>query len=792
MREGKGILSGGVNRRTFLKATGALGAALAIEASPKDLLRLAEGAASAAPAEVKIIPTWCHGCAASATNCAVLCQVQDGKLVRIEGNPEAGNNWGLGCTSLCAKAHTAMQYEYSPDRLTYPMKRVGEKGEGKFQRISWDEALDTIAAKLKEAKEKYGPETFCYLVSEFSPVRDTLGRRFLNVYGSPNYSWSALCGPRFVAATATIGFSSEAPDDWNNCRLIVNWGSNCENSKVNRSEAIGLIEALEKGVQMIDIRPMLDPMASKADTWLPIRPGTDCALALAILNVIIGEKRYDAQFVSDWCYGFDKLAEHVKQYPPQWAAPITGLAADQITQLARQMATTKPMCIKTGNGIGDQQNDGSSAMSAICLIEAITGNLDVPGGNYAGTNLPNLIPTRNLRVETLLEKAPPDFYDKLLAPGSPRWLQKLTNIFSPAAYYMPNSAGYKVLQCVLTGKPYTPRVLGVMETSVLSQQRNPERNAAAALKKVDFTFVMDLYWSPVVDYADIVLPASSLYEQSHNFGTKNRPDGTWIGMRNKVVEPLFDTRSDFQFWLDLAVKMGYGKDFWNGDMDACLRYQLEPSGIKLEDLRNSPRGVLVKRTPPAPAPQYKRYAQLFRLLPHGKVQCYNELIGGKPNCDETGTLPYFPTYQGPPEGIAQTPELVKDYPLIFSDVHAYRLTQHSSYPNLPYLRELQPYPWVKINPATAKKYGINDGDWMKIESPHGWVKMVAEYFEGIAPEVLMTRRGWWQGCPELNLPGYSVLNGGAEPNVLYSGDARLADPLACQMAKQTLVRISKA
>jgi thiosulfate reductase / polysulfide reductase chain A len=125
-------------------------------------------------------------------------------------------------------------------------------------------------------------------------------------------------------------------------------------------------------------------------------------------------------------------------------------------------------------------------------------------------------------------------------------------------------------------------------------------------------------------------------------------------------------------------------------------------------------------------------------------------------------------------------------------VHAHRLSQHSSYYNLPYLRELQPRPWVKINPATAKEYGINDGDWMKIESPHGWVKMVAEYFEGIAPDVLMTRRGWWQACEELGLPGYSVFNGGAEPNVLYSGDVKQFDPLVSQMAKQTLVKISKA
>lgn len=779
-----------LSRRAFLKSTAALGAAATVVGGHGRLLRESRALADSGQ-EAQIIPTWCHGCAASALNCAVLCHVVDGKFVRIEGNPEAGNRGVRGSTSLCAKAHTAIQYQYSPNRLTYPMKRTGEKGEGKFTRISWDEAMETIVAKLKEAKEKYGPESYCHMVSEFYPPRDQVARRFLNIYGSPNYSECALChGPRYLAATCTIGFCSEAPDDWSASKLIVNWGSNCENSGVNQGGPNGLLDALANGVKMIDIRPMMDPMASKADQWVPIRPGTDCALALAILHVIIGENLYDFEFVSEWCHGFDKLAEYVAQYSPEWAAPITGIEAEQIAQLARTMATTKPMVIKTGNGVGDQQNDGTSAMMAIVLIEAITGNLDVPGGNFGGYNMPTMIPTRSFFVETLLDRLPADAYDKLLAPSYARDLQKLPQNVSPVGFHTPQSASYKVLKALLTGKPYVPRVLSAQQTSVLSQLRNPEQQAEA-LKKADFFFVMDQYWSPAVDYADIVLPASSLYEQSHNLGTKNGPDGTWIGIRNKVVEPLGESRSDWQFWLDLAVMMGYEEDFWGGEMDNCLREQLEPSGISLEELRESPRGIFVERTEPLPPKEYRRYAQLFANLPHGKVQCYNEVIGGKLDADEKNTLPYLPEYKGPPEGISQTPELVEEYPLIMSDVHAYRLDQHSSYTGLPYLRELQPYPWVKINPATAQKYGIGNGDWIKVESPHGWVKMVAEYFEGIAPDVLMSKRGWWQKCDELGLPGHSYLNGGSEVNVLYNGDDTLFDGCSSQMAKQTLVRISK-
>jgi thiosulfate reductase/polysulfide reductase chain A len=735
----------------------------------------------------KIIPTFCHGCGAANPRCAVLCHVNDGRFVRVEGNPEAFNNWGLGSTSLCAKGNTGMQYVYARDRLKYPLKRVGEKGEGKFQRITWDEALDTIAFKLKEARQKYGAESFGILSPELWRVLVTVGRRFLNVYGSPNYLHSAICAtPRRAAATVTIGFSAWAPDNFINSKLIVNWGANPENSSPNQGQPYAILDALEKGARLIDIRPMLDPLGSKADIWLPIRPGTDCALALAILHVIIGEKIYDARFVADWCYGFDKLAAHVRQFSPEWAGPITGIPAAKIRDVARMMATIKPMYLKAGNGIGDQATDGTATIMATSLISAITGNLDVPGGYYDGVLPagPSLIKVN--RISTLSEKAPPDLVNKLVAPEAPLWYQK------PGYWESgPTSAYYKGLMSILTGKPYPLRVVQASCTNPLSATRNP-RQVAEALKKLDFFFVMDVCRAPHTDYADIVLPACTDYEHSHQIEVRNRREGTWIGIYNKVVEPPGECRSDWQFFLDLAVKMGYGADFWNGDMDACLREQLAPSGITLENLRKSPRGIFIKRTAPPPEPEYRRYAALFQKLPHGKVQCYNEFIGGKDNNEKSGKLPYLPTYIGPPEGLAQTPELARDYPLILSDVHAHRLSQHSFFEDIPYLREIRPYPWIWINPATARRYGISDGDWVKVESPHGWCRFQARYFEGISPEVLMTKRGWWQSCAELGAPGYLAFDGGSEVNNLYNADPARFDKFFSQMPKQTLVRISKA
>ena len=389
------------------------------------------------------------------------------------------------------------------------------------------------------------------------------------------------------------------------------------------------------------------------------------------------------------------------------------------------------------------------------------------------------------RVSTLPEKAPPDMVDKLVAPESPIWYQKSGNWDGG-----PTSAYYKGLMSVLTGKPYPIRVLNASCSNPLSATRNPQK-VAEALKKLELLFVMDVNWASHVNYADIVLPACTDYERDDQIEVRNRREGTWIGTYNKIAEPLGESRSDWQFYLDLAVRMGYGADFWNGNMEALLNEQLAPSGITLEELRKSPRGIFIKRTSPLPEPEYRRYTAIFKNLPHGKVQCYNEFIGGKNNNKNNGKLPYLPTYKGPPEGIAQTPEMTGEYPLILSDVHAHFLSQHSYLHDIPYLRELQPYPWIRINPTTAQKYGVGNGDWVKVESCHGWSKFKAEYFEGIAPDVLMTKRGWWQSCQELDLPGYTVFDGGSEVNNLYNSDEKYFDKFYSQMPKQTLVKINK-
>ena len=427
-----------ISRRGFLAGSAALGA-LAVTAgmSAAPLVAHAEDPSTGTTPVKKHV--WCQMCGLAETYCGTLCTVEDGKFTHVEGNPLAGNNSGHGGRTLCAKGNSAPQLVYEPTRILYPMKLVGEKGSGEFERISWDEALDIIAENLKKYREEYGPETFFILSGQSCECVDVLGMRLLNLYGSPNWCHNGICwDQRETTKACTIGKASTFPGQIDKTKLLVTWGTNKENTGVNqtRGKNYDRIRASERGMVTIDIRPMLNTMGAHSDIWVPVRPGTDGALALAILNVIIGEDLYDHDFTDNWCNGFDKLAEHVKQFPPSWASEITGIPEEQIFQIARMMGTMKPMALMDGNGFGDQTNDGTWTAVSIFLIQAITGNLDVPGGNGAAlvgpapmfelSDMGWFLPSMHKfdRLEETEEDKKNGWLpgvSKLLAPEFPRW-----------------------------------------------------------------------------------------------------------------------------------------------------------------------------------------------------------------------------------------------------------------------------------------------------------------------------------------------------------------------------------
>jgi anaerobic selenocysteine-containing dehydrogenase len=716
--------------------------------------------------EEKVIPTFCAMCGPS-MGCGIYAIVRGGRFVGVEGMPEAPTNQGR----LCPKAYAAPQWVYSQQRLKHPLKRVGQRGEGKFQRIGWDEALDIIASKLTQQKEKFGPESLGIL----SPARRTYSNylfRFLVAHGSPNYGHSGICAmQKGFSFHYTLG-STPFPDLVRS-NLIVIWGKQPAFSGAPIGHLKTILDAQARGAKIVAIKPSMEPDAALADVWVPIRPGTDAALALAMLNVVINENLYDADFCSRWTYGFDQLKAHVQQYTPQWAARITGLPVEQIEQVARLYATTKPACIYHGNGF-EHAPSCSDAIRAVAILMAISGNLDRPGGDVfpVGSTMPAP------RSVHLRERYTQEWVDKLVGPEFPRPFQPFVEGTT--------SAYYRLFESVLTKKPYPLKTIIAPGTQPTVSTRG-SKNVAEALKKVDFFVVIDVMRTVEMDYADVVVPVATMYECDHPFEAR---DG-WIMARNQVIEPLGDYESDYKFWLDLGVKMGYGADFWDGDIEACMNYQLEPFGMTLEELRRHPTGIVYDEKPMI----YEKYAQVFsrlstRLskapyLPQGKVALYNTTF------EEHGFSP-LPEWREPPESPTATPELLVKYPLILSDYHTSKTYNASWLRNVPYLREILPYPTLQIHPDTARAREINDGDWVLVGSPHGTMRMKAEIYPGMRPDTVMALHGWWQGCEELGLSGYPPLDGGANTNNMYSVDpAKAYDPLVTAMSSQTLVQVSK-
>jgi anaerobic selenocysteine-containing dehydrogenase len=714
----------------------------------------------------KIIPTFCAMCGPS-MGCGIYALVREGRFVGVEGMQEAPANQGR----LCPKAYAAPQWVYSPQRLKHPLKRVGQRGEGKFQRIGWDEALDLIADQLAQQKEKFGPESLGIL----SPARRTYSDylfRFLIAHGSPNYGHSGICAQQ-KGFTFRYTLGSAPIPDLARSNLIVIWGKQPAFSGAPMGDLKAILDAQVRGAKIVSIKPSMEPDVALADVWVPIRPGTDAALALAMLHVVIHENLYDADFVSRWTYGFEQLKAHVQEYTPSWAAHITGLPAEQIEQVARLYATAKPACIYHGNGF-EHAPSCSDAIRAVAILMAISGNLDRPGGDVfpLGSTMPAP------RSVHLRERYTQEWVDKLVGPEFPRPLQP--------AIEGTTSAYYRLCESVLTGEPYPIRTLIAPGTQPTVSTRGSKK-VMEALKKVDFYVVIDVMRTAEMDYADVVVPVATMYECDHPFEAR---DG-WIMARNQVIEPLGDYKSDYEFWLDLGVKMGYGADFWYGDIQACMNYQLEPFGMTLEELREHPTGIVYDEKPMV----YEKYEQVFsrlspRLskapyLPQGKVALYNTTF------EEHGFNP-MPEWREPPESPTATPELLVQYPLTFSDYHTSKTYNASWLRNVPLLREILPDPTLQIHPDTARARDIEDGDWVRVESPHGTMRLKAEIYPGIRPDTVMALHGWWQGCEELAFPDYPLLDGGANTNNMYSVDPDKAyDPLVTAMSSQTLVQVRK-
>ncbi len=650
----------------------------------------------------KVIKTDCILCV---WGCGINAYVEDGKLVKVEGMTEHPLSQGV----LCPRGEHLVDYIYSPDRLKYPMK----KRNGDWERISWDEALDTIASKLQQIKDKFGAHAlaiFCGSIGVENLELAAFARRFRGAYGTPNFlSVESNCfRSRILAHQLTFGtFLLEEPEK---AKCTILWGHDPDNSKLPLASKI--YKALDEGLQLIVINPKRTPLA-KRGIHIQIRPGTDCALALGMLNVIISEGLYDKEFIDKYTVGFDKLKEHVKQYPPEKIEEITWVPASDIRRIARIYATAESASIVPGICSLDQHINGLQNGRALSILQVVTGNIDVPGG-WAAVPFPRLGSLHIKVDEDPIGVAEHPLFYRLWGRTSP---------YGQTMYFA---------DTVLTEKPYPIKALIVTGGNpVLSL---PDSNKMKqALEKLDFLVVIDLFMTETAEMADIVLPACSFMERSgigYVYGvTSGLP---YILLRKRVIEPLWECWPDWKFWCELGRKMDYGDLFpWKTD-EEVVKHWLKPSGLTIEQLtEQNPEGVFFTEK------KYDMRQKGEFKTPSGKIEIYSETLA------EHGYDP-LPVPIEPSQSPVSSPELAQEYPLILTTGPRILEYTHTQFRNVPQLRQSAPEPIAEIHPATATKYGIADGDTIAVETRNGQIKIKVRTTEDMAPQVVSIPHGWAQ------------------------------------------------
>ena len=675
----------------------------------------------------KIIRTVCQGCH---PECGVLVQVDDGKVTKIEGDPKHPFSRG----SICQKGREYYKFTYHPDRVKYPLKRAGNRGEGKWERISWEQALTEIAAKVTEIRDTYGPLSNGVMHGTGPRASPPAARLLGKALGTPNVISVDLhicMVPAKVGDVFTFGESItlEPGPDYLASKCILVCGANPPVSHLPRG--LDILEAKQKHkAKLIVIDPRLTTLASKADLWLQVRPGTDGALILALMNVIIGERLYDKEFVDKWCYGFDKLASRAQEYTPEKAEKITWVPADKIRAAARMYAATKPASLH--QRVAVNQNISSTQTSrALAILIALTGNLDVAGGNLFPTHMKGFIPESPYEIDREID-------EKRIGGG------EFPLISGPDVpwKFVHGALG---IEAMLTGKPYPLKSLFCFGGNPVMVMPDAKK-VWEALKKLGLFVVVDFFITPSAELADYILPAATWLERDdlcHGSYTN------LIVARQKAIEPLFECWDDTRIVLELVKKIPWAdKKFmpWKSS-DERNHYRVKGMGITFDGLKE--KGYL------SVTPRYKKYEQDGFRTPTGKVELYSTIF------EKHGYDP-LPSYTEPPESPFSSPELMKEYPFILITGARCMEYYHSQGHHIPSLRKRVPYPEIEVHPDTAKKENVKDGDWVWVETPQvkgERVRFKVKVTSGIDPRVVHAAHAWWypekpapeHGCFESNI-----------------------------------------
>ena len=753
-------------------------------------------------------------CAMSKSRCGVVATVEDGRFVRLEPDADHPNR------GICIKGQAAPELVYDPERLRYPLRRTTPKSDPdpRWARVGWDEAMDEIVQRLGGLRDRYGAESVFFYrgasggsaSAEYEPWLI----RFASLFGSPNTvstghicSWHKDNGSRY-----TYGTGIPNPD-FERTACILLWGHNPNASWP--TQAIRISAARKRGARLIVIDPRDIPLARKADLWLKVRPGTDGLLALSFLNVMLAEKLYDAEFVRDWTnarllvregsgelltqdavvaggspdlYGvwnesvngltfhdpahataashpalegsfevrlssgatervtpvFAQMKRHLSQYTPEATAATTGIAPDLVRKAVRLFCATPPGCYYSYNGL-EQHANAMQTNRAVCLFYSLTGNLDRPGGNVRFAKTPvngmdgrGLLPKEQARKRLGLEARP-------LGPVATGRVQ-----------------AYEVYRAVLEGEPYPVKGFLSFGGDIIMANGDTLRGRQA-LQQLDLYVQTDFYETPAGRYADFLLPAATSWEDWHVKASfdQGAATSTWLQYREQVVPARFESRSDADIIFDLAGRMAFDEQFWHGDREAALDHMLEPSGVTVAQLKDHPGGLSMPRET-----RYRKYLEKGFDTRSRLVEIYSIPF------QEHG-YPPLPDFNPSETGFGA--EVVRDYPFTLTTAKAINFC-HGQHRSLPSLRAKTPEPVIEIHPDDATELEIAADAPVRVETKVAAMTMKAGLNSELPRKVVRVMHGWWQGCPDLDLPGYDPFSrDGANVNLVI--DNEVIDPI---------------
>ena len=650
--------------------------------------------------EMKVVKTSCSTCGSC---CEVDTYVEDGKLVSVEG----ARNTPMQSGGMCAKGAAAKQYVYNKDRILYPMKRVGKKGEGKFERISWEEAYEMIAENLLRIRKESGPESVVFYAGYPKWYRPAL-LRLANAFGSPNYcTESSTCFQAAALAWRSLYGNGICGPDMKNAKTLLVWSSNLYHSNTPMS---GTYQGLKKrGAKIIVVDPRHSVTAHDADIHLQLIPGTDGALALSMAQVILEEGLYDKEFVENYVYGLEEYREYVQNFVPEEAEKITGVPAAQIRLAARTYAGNGPASVMFSASPIVHHINGVQNYRAVFSLIAITGNYDVEGGNRTQPG-PSSLANEFGRVRR---------FDGIEAIGQkefPVWFDLSCD----------EAQCTKLADYILEEKPYPIKAVFAMG---LNHRMWPQpEHLQRALEKLDFYVNVELFMSESSNAADLVLPACTSYEREEVHVGK----GGRFYLSNRAIEPVGEAKNDIEIIIDLLKKMGLKDEALENGYDAYMQHILEPSGLTLEELKNHPQGMQGKNLFP---PAVKTYEAAPLHTPSGKVELKSLVLERYRESHGYEGLPVYHDYR------AETKIDRNQYPLILSTGNRKPQFFHARVYRMAWLSNIEKATLVEIHPEDGEKYHIKDGATVKVVSPSGEMVGIAAYTIAGKPGVVNIYHG---------------------------------------------------